>query len=142
MAKYKIEGMDELLKTIKQLEQLPNKCVSKAARAGAKIPLSAARSSAPFLTGELSSSIYLKAEKTRKKGKKVFQVTFRSNPLLVRISANGKRYYYPSSMEYGFKTKSGGKVQGLHYMRKAMDSNSGSIERTMVNVLANEIDKL
>ncbi|MDB1924062.1 HK97 gp10 family phage protein [Clostridium tertium] len=142
MAKYKLEGLDEVLKMLKDVESLPQKCVNKSARNGAKISQKDAKNNAPFLTGTLEESISLKAEKTSKKGKKVYQVTLKDNPEFVRITAEGNRYYYPASQEYGFKLKNGGKVEGLHFMKNSIDNNSSKIESTMINVLADEIDKL
>lgn len=142
MAKYKLEGMDEVLKMLKDVESLPQKCVNKSARNGAKIPQKDAKDNTPFLTGALEEGITLKAEKTSKKGKKVYQVTLKDNPEFVRITAEGNRYYYPASQEYGFKLRNGGKVEGLHFMKNSIDNNSSKIESTMVNVLADEIDKL
>lgn len=37
-------------------------------------------------------------------------------------TANGKRYYYPASQEYGFRTRSGGRKPGLYYMRNSSAS--------------------
>lgn len=142
MAKYKLEGLDEVLKMLKDVESLPQKCVNKAARNGAKIPQKDAKDKAPFLTGALEEGITLKAEKTTKKGKKVYQVTLKDDPEFVRITANGDRYYYPASQEYGFKLRNGGKVEGLHFMKNSIDNNANNIESTMVKVLADEIDKL
>lgn len=142
MAKYKVEGLDEVLKMLKTVESLPQKCVNKSARNGAKIPQKDAKDNAPFLTGALEEGIILKAEKTTKKGKKVYQVTLKDNPEFVRITASGNRYYYPASQEYGFKLRNGGKVEGLHFMKNSIDKNSNKIESTMIKVLTDEIDKL
>lgn len=142
MAKFKLEGLDEVLKALNGLEKLPQKCVNKSARNGAKIALTYARSKAPYFTGDLSNGIILKDEKTSKQGKKVYDVTFDNNPNFVKITKDNKRYYYPASQEYGFRTASGGKVEGLHFMRNSLENNKSIIEKTMVSVLADEIDKL
>ena len=68
MTKYKLEGLDEVLKMLKNVETLPQKCVNKSARNGAKIAHTDAKSNAPFLTGALEEGITLKAEKTKTKG--------------------------------------------------------------------------
>lgn len=142
MAKYKLDGLDEVLKMLKDVEALPQKCVNKSARNGAKISHKDAKNSAPFLTGALEEGIILKAEKTRKKGKKVYQVTIKDNPEFIRVTEEGNRYYYPASQEYGFRLRNGGKVEGLHFLRNSIDKNNSKIESTMVQVLADEIDKL
>ena len=142
--KFKIEGMEELEKTIRKLGKLPQKCVTPAARKGARIALKAARANAPWETGELSNGIVLKGERARKKGKKVYQVTLdpAKNDIFVKTTKDGKRYYYPASMEYGFITRDGGYSPGFHYLRDALVDNKAAIERTVVDELAKQIDKL
>ena len=142
--KYEIEGMKELERTIRKLGQLPQKCVTPAAKKGARIALKAARANAPWETGELSNGIILKGEKLRKRGKKVYQVTLdpAKNDIFVKTTKDGKRYYYPASMEYGFITRDGGYSPGFHYLRDALVDNKTAIERTVVDELAKQIDKL
>ena len=142
--KYEIEGMKELERTIRKLGQLPQKCVTPAARKGATIALKAAKANAPFLTGALEEGIILKGEKARKKGKKVYQVTMNPamNDVFVKTTKDGKRYYYPASQEYGFITKGGGYVPGLHFLRDSIDDNKLKIEKTVVDELAKRIDRL
>lgn len=142
--KFEIEGMKELERTIRELGKLPQKCVTPAARKGARIALKAARANAPWETGELSNGIVLKGERARKKGKKVYQVTLdpAKNDIFVKTTKDGKRYYYPASMEYGFITRDGGYSPGFHYLRDALVDNKTAIERTVVDELAKQIDKL
>lgn len=145
MAKYKLEGLDEVLKMLKNVEDLPQKCVNKSARNGAKISQIDAKNNAPFLTGDLEKGIILKAEKTTKKGKKVYQVTFDSamNDVFQKTNKEGKvTGYYPASMEYGWIMSNGMKHEGLHYMKNSIDKNSEKIENTMVKVLTDEVDNL
>jgi hypothetical protein len=143
-AKFEIEGMKELERTIRELGKLPQKCVTPAAKKGARIALKAAKAKAPFLTGALEEGIILKGEKTRRKGKKVYQVTMNPamNDIFVKTTKDGKRYYYPASMEYGFITRDGGYSPGFHYLRDALVDNKTAIERTVVDELAKQIDKL
>ena len=142
--KFEIEGMKELERTIRKLGKLPQKCVTPAAKKGAQIALKAAKANAPFLTGALEEGIILKGEKLRKRGKKVYQVTMNPamNDVFVKTTKDGKRYYYPASMEYGFITRDGGYVPGYHYLRDALVDNKAAIERTVVDELAKRIDKL
>jgi len=142
--KFEIEGMKELERTIRKLGKLPQKCVTPAAKKGARIALKAARANAPWETGELSNGIVLKGERARKKGKKVYQVTLdpAKNDIFVKTTKDGKRYYYPASMEYGFITRDGGYSPGFHYLRDALMDNKTAIERTVVDELAKQIDKL
>lgn len=140
----KIDGMEELEKTIKALGMLPQKCVTKAARKGANIALKSARLRAPVDEGNLKKAIVLKGERSRVRGKKVFQVTIdkKKNDLFVSISKEGKRAYYPASQEYGFFTRDGGYIPGYRYMRGSIEENSKAIEKEVVTVLSQEIDKL
>lgn len=139
-----IVGMRELQNTIKELGKLPQKCVTKAARKGARIALVDAKQNAPVDTGNLKRALKLVPEKNRVRGKKVFQVSFdRSfNDVFVKISADGKRSYYPASQEYGYFAVNGRYIPGFRYLRNSIDNNEQKIEKTMVDVLAGEIDKL
>lgn len=65
-----------LSRTVDKLGGLPQKCVTKAARKGGNLVLKAVRQKAPEDTGDLKRGLRLKAEKTRTKGKKVFDIVF------------------------------------------------------------------
>jgi len=139
-----IIGMDELLKYVGNLEKLPQKVVNKSAKKGANISLKDARGKAPYLSGALSGGIISKAEKTKTKGKKVYQAAIDpgKNDIFQKITKGGKQYYYPASQEYGFRTRGGGYVPGFHYMRDSVTSNASNIESTIVNDIIAEIDKI
>lgn len=149
MAKYEIKGMKELEKAIKQLEKLPQKCVTKAARQGANVALRSAKGDAPQDTGLLKKSMKLVGERSKIKGKKVYQVTFDEafngdgeNGLVKKSKITGKRAYYPASQEFGFKTRNGGYIPGYRYLRHAIEDNKQTIEQKTVEVLVKEIDKI
>lgn len=59
MANFKIEGMKELQKSIKKLGQVPQKCVTPAAKKGMNIALKSAKKNAPEDTGELKGGMKL-----------------------------------------------------------------------------------
>jgi HK97 gp10 family phage protein len=141
--KSKIDGMKELEKSIRKLGQVPQKSVTKAAKAGANISLKSARANAPVDTGDLKSGIVLKGEKRTTPGKKVYQVVFdrNKNHMFVKMSADGKRSYYPASQEYGYITRSGGYVPGYRFMRNSITTNEVEIEKKIVDVLSKDIDK-
>jgi HK97 gp10 family phage protein len=143
-SRAEIRGMRELQQTIKELGKLPQKCVTKAARNGAKIAQKDAKINAPVDQGNLKRGIVLRPEKSRTQGKKVFQVTFNRNmnEFFVKVSKDGKRAYYPASMEYGYFAKNGRYIPGYRFMRKSIDNNEQLIEDAMIDVLAKEIDKL
>jgi len=142
-ASYRIEGMRELMRTIRTLERLPQKVVTKAARKGMNVALLAARRRAPVDTGMLKKGLKLSGEKARTKGKKVYQVTFDKgmNDVFAKVSQAGKRSYYPASQEFGWTTN-GKYTPGYNYLKKSMDSNTQKIETTIVRVMTDEIDKL
>ncbi|MGL5150314.1 MAG: hypothetical protein ACRC7N_07070 [Clostridium sp.] len=144
MVNFKIEGINEVEKTIRRMGNLPQKCVTTAAKRGAIIARNFAKKKAPYETGALESGIILKGEKTRTKGKKVYQVVMDAskNDIFVKTSKSGKRAYYPASQEYGFRTKNGGYVPGFHYLKRSLEDNYRPIQVKMVKVLSDQIDKL
>ena len=141
--KSDIQGMKELEKAIKQMGKVPQKVATKAARAGASIALKAAKNNAPVDSGELKRGIILKGERRVKIGKKMYDVMMdpAKNDIFVKMSAEGKRSYYPASQEYGYMTADGGYVPGFRYLRKSITENSRAIESKIVEVAAKEIDK-
>ena len=145
MATFKIEGMEEAIKMIKDVGELPQKCVTKAAKKGIQIAKKDAKGGGWVdETGYLRKSIKEKAEKSKIKGKKVYDLwpDPSMNDVFVKISKKGKRAYYPASIEYGFKTKSGGYVPGFKFLHNSLTDNKSEIENTIVSVLSDEIDKL
>jgi hypothetical protein len=141
--KPKIEGMKELERSMKRLGKVPQKSVTKAAKAGARIPLKSARANAPVDTSDLKSGLVLKGERRKTPGKKVYQVVFdkNKNHIFVKMSKDGKRSYYPASMEYGYITRDGGYVPGYRFLSKSITTNEREIEKKMVDVLSKDIDK-
>jgi HK97 gp10 family phage protein len=135
-------GMDDLLNYFKDMEKLPQKCVTQASKKGANIVLYSARSKAPFLKGKLKKGIILKAEKTKVKGKKVYQITFSNDPDFIKISKDGKRSFYPASQEYGWIDKNGVRHEGKHFMRDALVTNSEQVESTIVNEFIKNMEKV
>lgn len=65
-----------LVRTLDKIGGLPQKCVTKAARKGGSLVIKAVRQKAPVDTGTLKRGLRLKAEKSRTKGKKVYDVAF------------------------------------------------------------------
>ena len=50
--------------------------------------------------------------------------------------------YYPSSVEYGFKTRGGGKVPGQYNMAKAIQQHQGQSLQKVVDSLNGSLDQL
>ncbi|MCA0754908.1 HK97 gp10 family phage protein [Paenibacillus sp. N4] len=145
MARNDIIGLRELKQMIKDLDKKGlRKVANKAGRAGAKIPFKAAKTNAPEDTGDLKGALVMRAEKSRKRGKKIYTIGINPAKIdhFVRISKEGKRAFYPASQEYGFRVGESGYIPGYHYLEKAINNNTTAIEREVVDVAATEIDKI
>lgn len=139
-----ISDLRRLEGEIKALGGVPQRCVTKAARKGANVILKAARKNAPKKTGNLRRGMKLKGEKSRIKGKKVYQVTFRAdmNEIFQKKNKEGKIVgYYPVSQEYGFIKRNGEYKPGKRYMKQAAEEHGGTASGMMIQVLSEEVDK-
>ena len=150
----------ELQRFADQLERmgtLPQKCVTRAARSGAKILQARMRSIVPVgKTGELRRGIELHGERHRgKTGKKVYEVRMspsKNDVFQKPIAKPGSRgghskthAYYPASAEFGFMTRhpEGGYryIPGQHFMREAAEAVESSVKRAMIVTLTDELEK-
>lgn len=144
----KLNGM------LQRVEKVPQKCVTRAASKGATIVRKAVRVNAPVLTGDLKRGIVRKAEHSRAKGKKVYDLMFDpgmndvfQKPIKNPGEAGGKnpKAYYPASMEYGYLTRSKGGgydyVPGYHFMRDATEEAAPSAKRTVIRTMTQELEK-
>lgn len=133
-------------KQLEDLERLPQKCVTTAARKAARMLRSSIKQSpkTPEDTGNLKKGLIVVPEKSRIKGKKVYQIVFdRSmNDVFQKKNAAGKvSGYYPSSQEYGFFTRDGRYIPGYHFMQDTTEKQSTSAEKMVFDVLSKELDK-
>ena len=147
MNRYRVEGLSDLIKDINQLDKMPQQQISKGARKGAKVLLMEARSQAKKrkLSGKMWKKLTLKAYRTRVKGKKVYRVSYPKTekfPEAVKVTKGGKQYYYPASQNYGFKTKDGGHVEGLHFLEGAMQAKGNLAAKVIVEEIGKEIKKM
>ena len=151
---FYLEGFGGFTKVLGSMEGVPQKCVTKAAGKGANVVRKSVRGQVPVDTGALKRGIVRKGERSRVKGKKVYDLMFDpgmndvfQKPIKNPGEAGGKsdHGYYPASMEYGFLTRSKGGglsyVPGYHFMRDAAESSSSAAKKEMVRVLNEEIDK-
>lgn len=138
-----LKGFAELERDFKRLGRVPQTVATKSARSGGSIVLKAAKSNAPVDSGDLKQGIVLKRERSRTKGKAVYDVTIdpAMNDVFVKISKDGKRSYYPASQEYGFLTVDGRYVPGYRYLRRAADDNQRAVEKKILEVTRREVDK-
>lgn len=141
---FRIDGIKEVKSLFKHLEKFPTRQITSSVKKAMKIPLKDAKNNAPYESGDLERGLILKKERSRKKGKSVYQVTFdkNMNDIFVKESKKGKRSYYPASQEYGFKTRNGGYVLGRRYLREAMTDNEKEIEKVMITDMIKKIDKI
>lgn len=139
-----VQGIRELQRMFQRLGKSPQRVANKAARAGAAIPRKAAKDNAPVDQGDLKKGIMMKKERRVKAGKAVYDIMMNPamNNVFVKISAEGKRSYYPASQEYGFMTKSGRYIPGFRYLLKALENNDTRIEAKVIDVAKKEITKI
>ena len=151
---FKIKGFRGFVGVLGNMEKVPQKCVNRAAGKGANIVRREIRSRAPVWTGDLKRGIVRNGERSRYKGKKVYDLMFDpakndifQKPIKNRGEAGGKKHdhaYYPASMEYGFLTRSKGGgysyVPGFYFMRKSAESKKPDVENTIIQELNKEID--
>lgn len=139
-----VEGLNKLMKDIKKLENMPQKQITKGVRRGTNVILHQARAMAPRRTGKLRKKLTLKPERSKKRGKKVMQVTFQKVekfPEAVKVAKDGTRYYYPASQNFGFRTRNGGYVEGKHFLEGAMQAKSSEAAKVIVEEIGKEIEK-
>lgn len=139
-----VEGLNELIRDINRLERMPQSQITKGVRRGANVILAEARARAPVKTGKMRRKLTLKPERSSRKGKKVMQITFQKVekfPESVKIAKDGTRYYYPTSQNYGFKTRNGGRVEGKHFLEGAMQAKSGQAARVIVHEIGMEVER-
>lgn len=144
VARPLILGMAELKKQFKKLEKIPQGAITKSTRKGARIGLKEIKSRAPVDSGDLKKGLKIYAEKTRKKGKKVFDIRFdrNMNDVFVKYSKEGKRSYYPTSQEYGFFARDNSYIPGYRFMRSGLESKKKEIEREIVESTIKDIKKI
>ncbi len=158
-----MRGMDAVIyfgdmarfkQTLDRVGKLPQKVVTKAAGKGRTVVRRAIRGEVPMLTGTLKRGIISTGEKSRVKGKKVYQLRFDpalndvfQRPIINPGEAGGKnpKGYYPASMEYGFLTRSKGGglsyVPGYHFMRAGAEQSEAAAKSAMIRTATAELEK-
>lgn len=142
--KFKVEGMDELERSLKKLGKVPQKHVTASAKKGMNISLKDSRANAPYETGALKKGIVIKGEKSKDKGKKVYRIVFDRayNDVFQKKNKDGKiTGYYPVSQEYGYFTKNGRYIPGYRFISDSLTDNVSKIEKTIVSTMKTKIDK-
>lgn len=141
--KFKVEGMGKLQRDLKKLGQVPQKHVTSSSRKAMNVVLKQSRATAPYDTGMLKKGMKLKGERSRTKGKKVYQVIFdpNMNHIFQKPNKEGKiTGYYPVSQEYGFFAKNGRYIPGYRFIHDSLADNTQRVEKTIVSEMQKKID--
>jgi HK97 gp10 family phage protein len=149
-ATFKIEGMDKLIKDIEKLGKVPQSAVTPSAKKGMNTVLKDARANAPYDTGQLKKGIVLSGEKSRYKGKKVYDIVFDDSmndvfqkPVKNPRSRGGqgsKTAYYPASQEYGYFAGDGNYIPGYRFIHHSLTKNAESAANTMIDTMTKKIE--
>lgn len=135
---------EEIAAAMERLGKVPMSAINSTVIKGATKVKRMARMLAPKKTGALRRGIVVRPQKerTRYKGKAVKDVWM--DPAMSDTFAkysNGKRYYYPSSQEYGFITRSGGRWPGRYYMRTAARVTEAVYEQFVLDEFKRQLDR-
>ena len=140
---FRVEGMDELEKSLKRLGKVPQKYVTASSRKAMNIVLKQSRANAPVDTGMLKKGIKLVGERAKVKGKKIYRVVFdrNMNDVFQKKNKEGKvTGYYPVSQEYGFFAKNGRYIPGYRFIHDSLADNTQKVEKTIVDEMKKRID--
>lgn len=128
---FDIRDIERTVKMLNEAGKSPQKAVTRAAgRAGTVLKRKIRQGEVPQRSGTLKKSIIRVGEKTRKRGKKVYQVTFdrRMNEQLQKpirnpgqLGGKSSKGYYPASMEYGFLARAKDGSGGIVYYSAALN---------------------
>lgn len=127
---YRIDGVGTVNFSIRsdmkgRLKKLSKDQIADKIKASPQKILGKVRAAAPVRTGALREGMILsgKYENTSVPGKVVYDIypDPAKNNIFVKESKAGKRYYYPASMEYGFRIPAyGGKrYPGKYFIKNA-----------------------
>ena len=160
-----MEGFEDFVRACSNLaSNLQGPELTRAVKKGAKVVQKAIQTQAPADTGELREGLILVKEKTRTRGKAVYQVTpareknaIFQKPIKNPVRSKSPYAYYPASQEYGYFTRRPGggmiyvrsdgrkatmnKVPGKHYMRTGADVASETAKNLIAKTLLDDITK-
>lgn len=139
-----MDDLDKLIADLKKMEKFPTKYLTASVKKAGKIVLEKTRSYAPVgETGNLRDGLIFVMEKGLKKGIRVGNITFNSedSDKLVRYTKDGTRYFYPSSLEYGFISRSGRKIEGTRFMRRAAQDTQIQHAKKIIDEMMRRYEK-
>lgn len=151
----------KMYKTLDKVGASPKKALNKGVSKAASITKRSVKELAPVgrgpTQGTLKRNIVTKTERSRLKGKKVRETTFRggdeANAQLQKpiknpgiLGGSSPKAYYPASQEYGFLARApGGGVQyieGKHFMRRGAETASAPAKTAMIETMTKELDRI
>lgn len=151
---FYLQDLPRFYAALGRVEKVPQRAVTKAAGKGATVVRKAVRGAIPVDTGAMKRGIIRKGERSRTKGKKVYDLMFDpakndifQKPIKEPGVAGGKspHGYYPASTEYGFMTRSKGGglsyVPGYHFMRDAAQSAAFPARQATIKTFTAELEK-
>ena len=160
-----VEGFEEFVRVCNSLvKDLEGPDIARAVKKGGKLVQKAIRAAAPADTGALRDGLILVKERTRVKGKAVYQVTpsreknaVFQKPIQKPVRSTARHAYYPASQEYGYFTRRPGggmtyvrsdgseasmnKVPGKYYMRSGADAAEAAAKDAITRSLLDDIAK-
>ena len=160
-----MEGFEDFVRACSKLvSNLQGTELTKAVRKGAQVVQKAIQAHAPEKTGELRRGLILVKEKSRIRGKVVYQVTpareknaIFQKPIQNPVRSKSPYAYYPASQEYGYFTRRPGggmtyvrsdgskatmnKAPGKHYMRTGADVASETAKNLIAKSVLDDITK-
>ena len=152
---FEVDGLGELKRSIRRLENVPQKHVTASARKGMNIVLKDAKAHAPVDEGNLQKAMKLQGEKSRYKSKKVYKVVWDSlsgqyNDIFQKPvknvgesgNPNAKDIaYYPASQEYGYFLRNGKFMPGIGFVHEALSNNAPTVRKVMITTMKTKIDQ-
>ena len=160
-----MEGFEDFVRACSSLaSNLQGADLTRAVKKGAKVVQKAIQAQTPVKTGELREGLIMDKEKSKTRGKVVFQITptaeknaIFQKPIKNPIRSKSPYAYYPASQEYGYFTRRPGggmtyvrsngskatmdKVPGKHYMRTGADVASEAAKNLIAKTLLDDITK-
>jgi len=132
LAKFKIHGLQELDKKLRELEpKLARKVTRKALRDAAKMTAAKAKELVPVDEGDLRDSIRVRSGKSRKGTVSVIVTTSASDNLFTGES------YYGAFLEFGTST-----IEARPYLRPALEQTAQAATALIRDRLAAGIEEI
>jgi HK97 gp10 family phage protein len=136
--RFKVEGLKELDKKLRELEpKIAKKVLRTAVKKAAMPMLHSARANTPVLTGRLVSSLVISTRFSKKYGSYTASIQ-------TKAGAFKGETFYGSFIEFGYHRGKRGHqdrpfIPGQHFMRRAFDENRDSSLSILKHELASGI---